>query len=136
MTLIDKKCEKDLETLKNIIKEKAKYPSYTADLWKSKAKQYYISIALHYIDDDWELHSPLICCSHINDSHDKETIGKLIAEKLKLFISKDTKIHSGVTDGGELASVKFTAEEIEKSNQYCREVPSQFTTLLAQFSNS
>jgi hypothetical protein len=86
---------------------------------------------MHYIDDDWKLHAPLICCSHINDSHDKETIGKLIAEKLKLFISKETKIHTGVTDGGELASVKFTAAELVKSNQYCRQVPLIITNFIS-----
>jgi hypothetical protein len=43
----------------------AKYPSYTTDLWKSEAKQYYLSIALHFVDENWKLQSPLIATCHV-----------------------------------------------------------------------
>jgi len=97
-----------------------KYLSYTTDLWKSAAKDYYISIALHFIDDNWKLCSPLICTTHVKGSHKKDLIGKLVAEKMKPFIGPFTKIHSGVTDGGELASVKFTEEALSRDQRYLK----------------
>lgn len=39
-------------------------------------------------------------------------IGALVAEKIKPFLGKETVVHSGVTDGGELASIKHTSAEL------------------------
>jgi hypothetical protein len=114
--LLDARCKDLKDTLISKTKESAKYPSYTADLWKSQAKQYYLSVAIHYIDNDWVLHHPLICCTHVNDSHTKDVIGKLIADQLKPFLGEGAKVHSGVTDGGELASIKHTEKELVNTN--------------------
>ena len=73
---------------KKIAKEtkKAKYPSYSLDLWKSVRKDYYCSIALHYIDDDWNLKHPLIATSLVSGTHTAENIGQLAAAKLAPFL--------------------------------------------------
>jgi len=102
--------------IKNFTRSIAAYPSYTADLWKSNAKQYYLSVALHYIDDDWLLHCLLICCEHVLGPHSKDIIGKLVAEKLTPFLGENAKVHSGVTDGGEIASVGYTNIELRNTN--------------------
>lgn len=49
----------------NFCKAQGKILTYTTDLWKSAAKEYYISVAVHFIDDDWNLHSPLLATKHI-----------------------------------------------------------------------
>jgi hypothetical protein len=47
------------------IKSQGKYLTYTTDLWKSAAKEYYVSVALHFIDESWTLHSPVVATQHI-----------------------------------------------------------------------
>ncbi len=51
--------------LMSFCRNQGKYVSYTTDLWKSAAKDYYISVALHFIDDDWKLHSPLLATKQL-----------------------------------------------------------------------
>jgi len=76
-----------------------KYVSYTADMWKSRGLDYYLSISLHFITDDWELTHVLVSTSHVIGTHQKDSIEKNIAEKIKPFLGPNSKIHSGVTDG-------------------------------------
>ena len=40
-------------------------------------------------------------------------LGKLIAEAIRPFMGEKATIFSGVTDGGELASVKWTGQQLE-----------------------
>ena len=104
----------------NFCKAQGKYLTYTTDLWKSAAKEYYISVAVHFIDDDWNLHSPLLATKHITGDHKKATIGKLVAEIIRPFLGPRSKVHSGVTDGGEITSIKHTAASLPKENKYMR----------------
>jgi hypothetical protein len=72
--------------------QQAEYVSYTCDLWKSAAKEYYVAIALHFYDDHWKLHHPLIAIAHIEGSHKKDLIGKFVAEKILPFLGQSTKV--------------------------------------------
>lgn len=63
--LVNSLYETERRKLMNFCKEQAKYLTYTTDLWKSAAKEYYISVAVHFIDDDWCLHSPLLATKHV-----------------------------------------------------------------------
>lgn len=105
--------------------QSADYISYTTDLWKSTAKQYYISVALHFIDKNWQLHAVLICTSHIQGSHKKDVIGNLVAEKMKPFLALNAKVHTGVTDGGEIASVSHTSTVLSNKNKYMKTIESR-----------
>lgn len=90
------------------------------------ARQYYCSISLHYIDHNWTLHSPLIRCTHVKGTHKKDKIGKLVAECIIPFLGEGAKIHSGVTDGGELASVRSTAAELGVNHTVQRTVEERY----------
>jgi hypothetical protein len=97
------------------------YPSYTADLWKSKCARYFCSVGFHWIDKDWVLHSRLTHCKRVNGDHSgNETkayllttvgknIGQLVANCLVHCLGENITPFSGVTDGGEIASVVETA---------------------------
>jgi len=97
--------------------QKTDFISYTTDLWKSDAKQYYISIALHFIDRFWKYHSVLVATSQVQGSHTKDRISAIVADKIVPFLGPQTKIHSGVTDGGEISSVRFTSDALPDSRK-------------------
>lgn len=54
--------------------------------------------------------------------HKKSTIGKLVAEIIAPFLGPRSKVHSGVTDGGEITSVKFTAQNLPTQKQYMKRI--------------
>jgi len=122
--LLDDHFNEKLVTLKELCNT-ADYISYTADLWKSEAKQYFLSIALHFIDKSWKLHSVLISTTHVKGPHSKDLIGYLIKDKIIPFLGTHTKIHSGVTDGGEIASVVHTANSFPDTHKFLKKVESR-----------
>lgn len=128
--------------LKLLIHQEAAFASYTTDLWKSAAKEYYISVGLHFIDTHWKLHCPIIATTKVLGiffvlfslcnlpllrlnityffvgRHTKDRIGELVASIISPFLGPNTKIHSGVTDGGEITSVKFTMTSLKVTEIY------------------
>jgi hypothetical protein len=54
--------------------------------------------------------------SHLGP-HKKEIIGKMVASIISPFLGPNSKVHSGVTDGGEITSIKHTANAIPRSQQ-------------------
>jgi len=99
----------------------ADFPSYAADLWKSAAGDYFLSIGLHWIDTNWELQSFITHCVHVTGDHTGTkfdfisltgiaiSIGKLVGKCLLDCLTPGVKPFAGVTDGGEIASVGETA---------------------------
>lgn len=154
---------------------KADYPSYCADLWKSKARvfffllkriyytlicqDYYVAITLQYIDNDWKLRNVPIAFTSINGPHTAKAVGEIVADKLSSVLGMNISLYclvfiifnyrflivcyffldmnrsfviiivltyfeftiqgegkkpfAGVIDGGDIASVGFTAEKLE-----------------------
>ncbi len=119
--LLAKRFKEKNEQLKELC-QNARNVSYTADMWKSAANQYYLSIAVHFVDNNWKLNSVLITTTHVQGSHKKDIIGNIIHAKIAPFLGQNTKIHSGITDGGELASVKHTDESFPKSQKYLQKI--------------
>jgi len=110
--LFDEEFEERIDKLHSLCKS-AKYPSYTADLWKSIAGDYYCSIGFHFIDDNWILHAIVTHCKHVIGSHTAKNIGRLVGECLQECLGKGISPFAGVTDGGEIASVNETAQFLE-----------------------
>jgi hypothetical protein len=128
------------QALKVLIHSEAEFACYTTDLWKSAAKEYYISVALHFIDKQWKLHCPVVATTKVTGTslsynfscsvgilffynfflgnHKKDRIGALVADIISPFLGPNTKVHSGVTDGGEITSVKFTRAQMTNSQTY------------------
>jgi hypothetical protein len=122
--LLDQQFKEKISDLQELC-QATNYISYTADLWKSNANQYYMSIVLHFIDKTWKLHSVLISTTHLKGSHNKDRKGALVKEKIIPFLGPNTKIHSGITDGGEIASVAFTDNSLPISNKFLGKIESR-----------
>lgn len=60
-----------LEQIKSLTRQ-AVSPSYACDLWKSKANDYYCSVTVHFIDQNWQLQSVLCATRHITGPHTGE----------------------------------------------------------------
>jgi hypothetical protein len=50
--------------------------------------------------------------------HKKNHIGEIVAEKIRPFLGVNVRLHSAVTDGGEFASIKHTAEALPTENKF------------------
>lgn len=62
---LDQFYSEERSRLVQFVRTHGKHLAYTTDLWKSAAKEYFISVAVHFIDDNWNLHSPLLATKHI-----------------------------------------------------------------------
>lgn len=87
-----------------------------------------MSITLQFIDAEWNLYNVPIAFTDITGPHTAEAVGHLIANKLSPFlgmltysrcmyfydlsIGEECKPFAGVIDGGDIASVKYTAEKL------------------------
>jgi hypothetical protein len=57
--------------------------SFCIDLWKSKARDYYLSITIHFINEDWNLISFPIAFRKVVGPHTAEAaVGNLVADLL------------------------------------------------------
>jgi len=115
---------REAEKVKQLIMLKTKqceHPSYCADLWKSKARDYYVAVTLQGIDSNWNLFNLPIAFMPIYGSHTAESVGKLIANVLTPFLGPTFKPYAGVIDGGDIASVRYTAAALntEIKDQTC-----------------
>jgi hypothetical protein len=72
-----------------------------------------VAISFHFIDDNWNLCSPLIAFKQIIGSHTAEAVGGICAAVLQDFLADDVNPFSGVFDGGDVSSVQTTAEVLE-----------------------
>ena len=56
------------------------------------------------------MHHPVIAMPKIVGSHTAERVGRLIGQHLKPFLGDNVKPYTGVLDGGDWKSIKFTAQ--------------------------
>jgi len=101
--------------IKNMIKTKTvncRSPSYCADLWKSKARDYYVGITLQFIDDEWKLWNIPLGFPQIIGRHTAVAVGSVIADVLQFYLGEGCTPFAGVIDGGDIACVKETAKKL------------------------
>lgn len=124
-TMFDDAYEKKKKKIAEITRA-ASFPSYAMDLWKSRGKDYFVSISIHFISDQWKLESFVVCCRHFQGNHDSPAVGGFVGECLKEFVGDNVKLFSGVTDGGAVSTVPFTASKlgykIEARNCSCHQL--------------
>lgn len=53
---------------------------FTSDIWSGQAKQKYISVVVHYIDEKWQLKKRIIGFKLINVAHTSENIVEYITK--------------------------------------------------------
>lgn len=83
--------------------------SYCTDLWKSKARDYYVSVTVQFIDRDWKLKNLPVAYKKIIGSHTAQSVGNFVADCLKPCLGNGQTPFAGVIDGGDIASIKHTA---------------------------
>ena len=69
---------KGVDQLKEIFLTCTFSVSITSDIWSGRAKQDYLSVVAHFIDDDWQLQKRIIGLRLIDVSHNAENIAERI----------------------------------------------------------
>lgn len=90
-------------------------------MWKSRKKDYYVGVTLHFIDDSWVLHNVAIAMKHITGSHTSEVVGETVFAALKPFLNDSVIPVAGVLDGGDIGSVKVTSDKF--GGMFCLTLP-------------
>nr|CAD41700.2 OSJNBa0010D21.2 [Oryza sativa Japonica Group] len=82
--------------------------SVTSDIWSSRAREDYLSVVVHFVDDDWQLQKRVLGLRLIDVSHTGENIAERIREVINEFNLAD-KIFAVTLDN---ASANSRAIEI------------------------
>uniref|UniRef100_S4RUE7 BED-type domain-containing protein n=1 Tax=Petromyzon marinus TaxID=7757 RepID=S4RUE7_PETMA len=100
--------EKMLEEKYNEVKQqciaelkKASGLSLSCDVWNSAAVDAYMSVSVHFIDEDWQLRNFLLESTNVLESHTPIVIRQWIEDALQRFEVEPAKIVSMVHDTGE-----------------------------------
>ena len=56
----------------------------TTDIWTSRVTEAYITITAHYISDEWEIESNLLCTCEMVETHTGANIALRIQEVLEV----------------------------------------------------
>ncbi|XP_034146796.1 zinc finger BED domain-containing protein 4-like [Esox lucius] len=74
--------------------------STNADLWSSRTTEPYISLTIHYIDDNWKQQSKCLQTSYFPDVHTGEIIAAVLREALPSWGLEDSRQVCMTTDSG------------------------------------
>lgn len=72
----------------------------TTDLWSSRTTEPYISLTIHYIDDNWKLQSQFLQTSYFPDDQTVEIIAAWLREALSSWGLKELRQVCRTTDSG------------------------------------
>ncbi|BAH92438.1 Os03g0844400 [Oryza sativa Japonica Group] len=100
--------DKGYESLKELFSTCTFSVSVTSDIWSSRAKEDYLSVVVHFIDDDWQMQKRVLGLRLIDVSHTGENIAERIREVIDEFNLAD-KIFAVTMDN---ASANSRAMEI------------------------
>ncbi|BAH93922.1 Os07g0469700 [Oryza sativa Japonica Group] len=100
--------DKGYESLKELFSTCTFSVSVTSDIWSSRAKEDYLSVVIHFIDDDWQMQKRVLGLRLIDVSHTGENIAERIREVIDEFNLAD-KIFAVTMDN---ASANSRAMEI------------------------
>lgn len=74
--------------------------AFTSDIWSSRALNSYISLTMHYISKEWNLHKYLIGCSNFDERHTAVEIGQKMDRMIESINLPPDASLTMVTDGG------------------------------------
>ncbi|XP_073689131.1 E3 SUMO-protein ligase ZBED1-like [Garra rufa] len=86
------KVEADLATIRHF--------SATTDLWSSRSMEPYLSLTVHFISDDWVLHSHCLQTSFFPDDHTGELLAAGLQEVLDSWGLSEHRLVAITTDSG------------------------------------
>ncbi|CAI6372557.1 unnamed protein product [Macrosiphum euphorbiae] len=91
------------------------FVALTTDGWSSRAQESFISVTIHYINDNWELKNYTLCAEYIEERHSSENL----AFMLEMVIAEwelDGKVHAVVHDNAaNVVSSVLLVENVENS---------------------
>ncbi|XP_070402868.1 E3 SUMO-protein ligase ZBED1-like [Nothobranchius furzeri] len=82
---LEKTYEDTLENLKKNIKKRSSKVTLTTDAWTSIATEAYLGVTCHYIDDNWEMVSFVLCTKPLEERHTADNIALWIEEVAEKF---------------------------------------------------
>lgn len=74
--------------------------SATTDLWSSRVMQPYLSLTLHFINDDWTLRSVCLQTAYFHDEHQGEIIAQGLKDALSSWNLPEDRPTCMTTDSG------------------------------------
>lgn len=74
--------------------------SATTDLWSSRVMQPYLSLTLHFINDDWTLRSVCLQTAYFHDEHKGEIIAQGLKDALSSWNLPEDRLTCMTTDSG------------------------------------
>ena len=95
--LVQRRHTEGKKQLKEVMKS-APWIGLTTDCWSSKATQSFVTITVHFIDDDWKLVSAVLTTSQFPGSHTGERIAQKLHQSIALFHVPEDKIAAIVQD--------------------------------------
>ncbi|CAM4651471.1 unnamed protein product [Leuciscus chuanchicus] len=82
---LEKAYQSTLEDLKKDLQKRSSKISLTTDAWTSIATETYLGVTCHYINDNWEMVSFVLCTKPLEDRHTAENIARWIEEVAEKF---------------------------------------------------
>ena len=89
----------------------------TTDIWTSRATEAYITITAHYIDDDWNLVSKVLCTEGMPERHTGVNIAERIRAAMRSWQVKDEAISGIVHDNA--ANMMTAMDELDLNHMSC-----------------
>ncbi|GAA6081512.1 zinc finger BED domain-containing protein 1-like [Tachysurus ichikawai] len=90
-----KTCWKNVAELKNV-----QHFAATSDLWSSRTMDPFLSLTLHYIDDDWKLHQRCCETAYFPADHMADMIAQDLKDMLSEWDLAEEKLSAITTDNG------------------------------------
>lgn len=82
---LEKAYQSTLKDLKKDLQKRSSKITLTTDAWTSIATEAYLGVTCHYINDNWEMVSFILCTKPLKDRHTAENITHWIEEVAKKF---------------------------------------------------
>jgi len=73
------------EDLKKDLQKRSSKITLSTDAWTSIATKAYLGVTCHYINDNWEMVSLVLCTKPLQDRHTAENIARWIEEVAEKF---------------------------------------------------
>lgn len=90
---LEKEYQRVLDDLKGNLKMRSSKITLTTDAWTSIATESYLGVTCHYINENWEMVSFVLCTLPLEDRHTGDNIALWIEEVAKKF---DFSLHDDV----------------------------------------
>ena len=107
---LDIEYQEKKETVRNLLSQQPSV-ALTTDIWSSRARQGYITVTSHFIDEKWNMRRGVLATHYMPESHTGENIAKRILE----FLIKEV---AGISHDN-AANMKLAARQLDVPSTLC-----------------